>query len=135
MATFINVVPELPKISNEIDGARFEQIVINGRSVRVVRASVIAEGKGWIEKTEQWAKDHRAILFDMDRDGEWSNWTRAGEYALERGYDLVVVREFSVREPGTHIDVQVCEQCNSSPAREGSAYCTMCEEQMNGFRY
>jgi hypothetical protein len=101
MATFINVVPERPKVSNEIDGMKFEPIVVNGRSVRVVRASVIAEGKGWLEKTEKWAKDHRALVFDMNRDEEWGNWTRAGEYALEKGYDLVVVRAFSVRELGT----------------------------------
>jgi hypothetical protein len=95
MTRFINVVPETERYSNLIDGVPSEQVVLNGRSVQIVRASSIAVGSRWIEKTEQWAKDHHALLYDMDT-SDWNNWTEAAHRAQEKGYDIVVVRRFQV---------------------------------------
>lgn len=77
----------------EIDGVRAQVYWYVGKPIAVVNAWDIATGRGWIEKAEAWARQHRALLYDTE--GGLEDAVKA---AFARGYGLVVVRQFSVRD-------------------------------------
>jgi hypothetical protein len=77
----------------EIDGVRAEVVWCEGKPIAVINAWDIATGRGWIEKAEQWATKHRALLYDTE-----GGFDEAVMAAFARGYGLVVVRQFNVRD-------------------------------------
>lgn len=77
----------------EIDGVRALLVWYEGRPIAVVNAWDIAIGRGWIEKAEDWAKRHGALLYDTE-----GGFDDAVVAAFIRGCGIVVVREFKVRD-------------------------------------
>ena len=64
-----------------------------GRPIVVINAWEIASGRGWIEKAEEWAKEHRALLYDTE--GGFDDAIRA---AFAHNCGVVIVRQFNVRD-------------------------------------
>jgi hypothetical protein len=98
LARIINIVPEEPKPPYKIDGIKIaESVTVQGKTIRIIRGSDIASGgRGWMDEVEQWAKEHNALLYDMEYDpcGDWADAIRQ---ASQRGYDIVVIRTFHIR--------------------------------------
>lgn len=77
----------------EIDGVRAQLVWCEGQPIAVINAWDIATGQGWIEKAEEWARQHRALLYDSE-----GGFDEAVLAAFARGYGMVVVRQFNVRD-------------------------------------
>lgn len=77
----------------EIDGVRAVIVWLEGQPIAVVNGWDIATGRGWIEKAEDWARKHRALLYDTE-----GGLDEAILAACARGYSIVVVRQFKVRD-------------------------------------
>jgi hypothetical protein len=77
----------------EIDGVHASVVWVEGQPIAVVNAWDIATGRGWIQKAEDWARKHRALLYDCE-----GGFDQAIVAAFAHGYGIVVVRQFSVRD-------------------------------------
>ena len=77
----------------EIDGVNAKVVWYEGQPIAVINAWDIATGRGWIEKAEEWARKHRALLYDTE-----AGFDEAVLAAFVQGYGLVVVRQFKVRD-------------------------------------
>ena len=77
----------------EIDGVLASVVWVEGQPIAVVNAWDIATGRGWIQKAEDWARKHRALLYDSE-----GGFEQAIAAAFAHGYGLVVVRQFKVRD-------------------------------------
>jgi hypothetical protein len=77
----------------EIDGVHAVIVWLKGQPIAVVNGWDIATGRGWIEKAEDWAKKHRALLYDTE-----GGFDEAILAAVTGGYGIVVVRQFKVRD-------------------------------------
>ena len=77
----------------EIDGVRAQLVWCEGRPIAVIDAWDIATGRGWIEKAEEWARQHGALLYDSE-----GGFDEAVLAAFARGHGTVVVRQFNVRD-------------------------------------
>jgi hypothetical protein len=77
----------------EIDEIRAQLVWCKGKPIAVIDAWDIAKGRGWIEKADEWARKHRALLYDTE-----SGFEEAVVTAFAGGYGMVVVRQFNVRD-------------------------------------
>jgi hypothetical protein len=77
----------------EIDGVRAELAWCEGRPIVLINAWEIATGSGWIEKAEDWAKEHRALLYDTE-----AGFDEPIRAACAHNCGVVVVRQFNVRD-------------------------------------
>jgi hypothetical protein len=77
----------------EIDGVHAVIVWLKGQPIAVVNGWDIATGRSWIEKAEDWAKKHRALLYDTE-----GGFDEAILAAVTGGYGIVVVRQFKVRD-------------------------------------
>jgi hypothetical protein len=77
----------------EIDGVHARIFWCVGHPIAVINAWDIATGRGWIETAAEWAKKHRALLYDTEQ-----GFDEAVVAAFVRGYGIVVVRQFNVRD-------------------------------------
>jgi hypothetical protein len=83
--------PKEPQV--EIDGVHASLVWVEGRPIAVINAWDIAIGRGWMEKAEDWAREHCALLYDSE-----GGFDQAVLAAFGRGCGIVVVRQFSVRD-------------------------------------
>jgi hypothetical protein len=77
----------------EIDGVHAVIVWLKDQPIAVVNGWDIATGRGWIDKAEDWAKKHRALLYDTE-----GGFDEAILAAVTGGYGIVVVRQFKVRD-------------------------------------